>query len=107
MGYKKSDLLSTHVPKNQHEPRVLRDGRSPLTLDPANPGSHVHHNNDRTAIGEHNSVHGYTGGMSPKPKHGGGLTPSHGAMLHRDRDTGKTYVGITPTSVALAIETAP
>ena len=85
-----------------------RDGRAALALDPTNTGGRtISHGNDRAFMNEHENTHGYTGGKTPKPKHGGGLTPTHGAMFHRDHDTGKLYVGITPTSVALAIATAP
>lgn len=47
-----------------------------------NPGMTVSHSADRTHIGEHTRTNGYTGGKDPKPKHGGGVTPVHGGMVH-------------------------
>lgn len=54
---------------------------------PVHPGmqGHYSHSSDRSHIGEHNNVHGYTGGKPPKPKHGHGVTPVNGGMVTRSK----------------------
>jgi hypothetical protein len=58
---------------------------------PITPGMTVSHSSNREHIGEHNDVHGYIGGKSPKPKHGSAVTPVHGGMVHVTN--GKTNLG--------------